>query len=77
LTAAKYKIDYIMLDNFNPIQAEIVTKKIKEINKNIFVEISGGITKNNIIKYASFADRISIGYITHSAKSKDFSLEII
>ena len=66
-----------MLDNFDPNQAESVTKKIKEINKNISVEISGGITKENIFEYAPFADRISIGYITHSAKSKDFSLEIV
>jgi nicotinate-nucleotide pyrophosphorylase (carboxylating) len=77
LTAAKYKIDYIMLDNFNPNNAERVTKKIKKINNNISVEISGGITKENIIEYASFADRISVGYLTHSAKNKDFSLEII
>ncbi|RLF31765.1 MAG: nicotinate-nucleotide diphosphorylase (carboxylating), partial [Thermoplasmata archaeon] len=27
-------------------------------------------------KYASFADRISLGSLTHSVKSKDFSLEI-
>jgi nicotinate-nucleotide pyrophosphorylase (carboxylating) len=77
LIAAKYKIDFIMLDNFDPANAEIVTKKIKQLNKNIRIEISGGITKENITKYASFADRISIGYITHSARSKDFSLEII
>jgi nicotinate-nucleotide pyrophosphorylase (carboxylating) len=77
LTAVKYKIDYIMLDNFNPKNAEIVTKKIKKINRNILVEISGGITKDNITDYATFADRISLGYITHSPVSKDFSLEII
>ena len=34
------------------------------------------ITENNIVKFASFADRISLGYLTHSVKNKDFSLEI-
>ena len=77
LIAAKYKIDYIMLDNFDPANAERVTKKIKQLNKHIRVEISGGITRDNITRYASFADRISLGYITHSARSKDFSLEVI
>jgi nicotinate-nucleotide pyrophosphorylase len=41
------------------------------------VEISGGITQENIQEYASFADRISLGCITHSVKNIDFSLEII
>ena len=77
LIAAKYKIDFIMLDNFDPANAEIVTKKIKQLNEHIRVEISGGITKDNITKYAPFADRISLGCITHSAISKDFSLEVI
>ncbi|MBN2066301.1 MAG: carboxylating.nicotinate-nucleotide diphosphorylase, partial [Candidatus Thermoplasmatota archaeon] len=40
-------------------------------------EVSGGITRANIIDYASFADRISLGCLTHSVKSKDFSLEIL
>ncbi len=77
LTAAKYNVNFIMLDNFDPTTAEIVTKKIKQINPNILVEISGGVTKDNVSDYASFADRISLGYITHSAKNMDFSLEII
>ena len=75
--AAKLNVDVIMLDNFNPRAAEMVAKKIKKINKNILIEISGGINAKNIIKYASFADRISLGYLTHSIKSIDFSLEIL
>ncbi len=74
--AAKLNVDVIMLDNFNSKSAEIVTKKLKKINSNILIEISGGINQDNISKYASFADRISLGYLTHSIKSKDFSLEI-
>ena len=77
LIAAKEKIDVIMLDNFNPHKAEITTKDIRKINNNILIEISGGINKKNILKYATFADRISLGYITHSIKAIDFSLNII
>ncbi len=77
VTAAKLNIDIIMLDNFDPKLGEIVTKKIRQINPDIIIEISGGITLENIVEYASFADRISLGYLTHSIKSKDFSLEII
>jgi nicotinate-nucleotide pyrophosphorylase (carboxylating) len=77
LTAAKMKVDVIMLDNLNPKLGKSIAKKIREIDSNIIIEISGGVTPDNIIKYASFADRISLGYLTHSTKNKDFSLEIV
>lgn len=77
LTAAEMKVDVIMLDNFDPTTAELVAKKIRDINRDILIEISGGVSPDNIIKYASFADRISLGYLTHSVKSIDFSLELI
>ena len=76
ITAAKQNIDVIMLDNFDPKTGKSVAKKIREVNSSILIEISGGVTPENIVKYASFADRISLGYITHSIKSIDFSLEI-
>ena len=75
LTAANMNVDIIMLDNFDSISAKRITKKIKQVNPNVLIEISGRITLNNITKYAAFADRISLGYITHSIKSADFSLE--
>jgi len=65
-----------MLDNFDPNEGEIVAKKIRKINPDVLIEISGGVTEGNIEKYVSFADRISVGYLTHSIKNKDFSLEI-
>lgn len=77
IVAAKLNVDVIMLDNFNPKSGEITAKKIRQVNPKVIIEISGGINPNNIKNYASFADRISLGYITHSIKSKDFSLEII
>ena len=74
---ARMNVDVIMLDNFDPKTAEMLAKKIREINPNIIIEISGGITPDNIVEYAFFADRISLGYLTHSVKNIDFSLEII
>jgi nicotinate-nucleotide pyrophosphorylase (carboxylating) len=77
IIAAELGVDIIMLDNFKPESAKKITEKIKKINKNILIEISGEITLENIKKYASFADRISLGCITHSVKNIDFSLEFI
>lgn len=76
ITAAKLKVDVILLDNFNPKTAEMVAKKVRQIDSEVLIEISGGVTIDNITEYAPFADRISLGYLTHSIKNKDFSLEI-
>ena len=77
LIAAKLNVDVIMLDNFDPKKGQYISNKIREINNEILIEISGGITPDNISDYASFADRISLGYITHSSRSIDFSLEVV
>ena len=77
IRAAKSGADTIMLDNFKPEDAEKAYKKIKEINKNIKIEVSGGIKPENVTEYAKYADVISLGMLTHSVKSADFSLEII
>ena len=77
LIAARKKIDVIMLDNFKPLDAKNTVKEIREINRKILIEISGGINSINIIKYAKFADRISLGYITQSIRAINFSLDII
>jgi nicotinate-nucleotide pyrophosphorylase (carboxylating) len=76
IIAARLNVEIIMLDNFNPQTGKKVVRKIRQINPGVRIEVSGGITADNIEKYASFADRISLGYLTHSVKNKDFSLEI-
>ena len=76
IRAARLNVQIIMLDNFNPRTGKKVARKIRQINPGVRIEVSGGITADNIEKYASFADRISLGYLTHSVKNKDFSLEI-
>ena len=77
ITVAKLNVDVIMLDNFTSNNAKLTSEKIRKINPKILIEISGGVNQKNILDYASFADRISLGYLTHSIKSIDFSLEII
>ena len=69
--------DIIMLDNMSPDEAARGYSAIKDINTLIMVEISGGVTPDNIEHYAKHADRISLGYLTHSIKAQDFSLEIV
>jgi nicotinate-nucleotide pyrophosphorylase (carboxylating) len=74
--AAKSNVDVIMLDNISAINAEAIAKKIKKINPKITIEVSGGITKENIKNFAPFSDIISLGILTHTIKNIDFSLEI-
>ena len=73
--AAEEGADIIMLDNMSPVKGKIAATQIRKINPEIKIEVSGGITPENIANY-TFADRISLGWLTHSIKNKDFSLEI-
>jgi nicotinate-nucleotide pyrophosphorylase (carboxylating) len=70
----------IMLDNFSILEAKKTILKIKDkgLRNIVKIEISGGINLKNIVNYAKLKpDIISIGYLTHSAPSLDFSLKII
>ncbi|MBU0731758.1 carboxylating nicotinate-nucleotide diphosphorylase [Patescibacteria group bacterium] len=80
LEAAGYNPDIIMFDNWKPKKIKKMINKIdREYKENeIIFEASGGITRDNIKKYVQAGvDVISLGYITHSAKSMDFSLDFI
>jgi len=77
LEATKSAADIVMLDNFPPVQAKIVAKKIKEINKNILVELSGNITLENIESFPlQYVDLISSGSLTHSVRNFDLTMLI-
>ncbi|MBU1852969.1 MAG: carboxylating nicotinate-nucleotide diphosphorylase [Candidatus Omnitrophica bacterium] len=53
------------------------TPKGKGGGASPLLEVSGGVTLENVAKLAKTGiDRISIGFLTHSAPSIDFSLEI-
>lgn len=72
-----YKPDIILLDNFQP---ALMRKAV--VYRNIYypkvkLEASGGVTLGNVKKLAKTGvDFISVGSITHSPGSIDFSLEI-
>ncbi len=74
--AATVGADIIMLDNMDPELAEKAAMAVRDINPHICIEISGGITPDNAMNYATFADVISLGWITHSVRSVDFSLNV-
>lgn len=79
LQAARAGADIIMLDNMTP---EEVTNVLSVLEKeklrgNIIIEVSGGINPENIVDFAKTGvDVISTGYMTHSARSLDLSLEL-
>ncbi len=77
ILAASHGADIIMLDNFSPSQAKKAVKAVKDINKKILVELSGGISLKNMNKYISLgADMISMGELTKNAKMADFSMDL-
>ncbi len=78
LTAAKNGADIVMLDNMDPDQVEDAINALKEhhLRDKIIIEVSGGITQDNIIDYLlSEPDVISLGLITQfPSEQVDFSL---
>ncbi|MGD0644399.1 MAG: carboxylating nicotinate-nucleotide diphosphorylase [Candidatus Bathyarchaeia archaeon] len=77
--AAKAGADIIMLDNFSPQQAKDAGEKLKKAGfGDVLLEVSGGITAENLLEYAAAqVDIISIGELTHSVKALDVSLEVV
>jgi len=79
IEAIKSGADIIMLDNFSPQEAHKTISYLRRsgLRSKIQVEISGGVNLSNIKDYASaLPDMISVGSLTHSSKSIDFSMEI-
>jgi nicotinate-nucleotide pyrophosphorylase (carboxylating) len=65
---------HILLDNFSPAEAADLVRQIAGRAK---VEISGGITLDNIRAYAQTgANFVSSGAITHSARAVDISFRL-
>ncbi|MBM3712144.1 MAG: carboxylating nicotinate-nucleotide diphosphorylase, partial [Actinobacteria bacterium] len=75
--AIESRVDIIMLDNMDLDTIKTSVKKIKQtLSGSCLIEVSGGITLNNLEEICKTGiDIISIGAITHSAPSVDFSLE--
>jgi nicotinate-nucleotide pyrophosphorylase [carboxylating] (EC 2.4.2.19) len=74
------KADIVMLDNMSPKEVEEVLEELIKLNirDNSLIEVSGGITAENIVDYAKLGiDIISLGALTHSSRSLNFSLRIL
>ncbi|MEX0830010.1 MAG: carboxylating nicotinate-nucleotide diphosphorylase [Nitrospirales bacterium] len=72
--ALQGKADIILLDNMSPTK---IQQAVKLIKGQALVEVSGGITMENIKDMANAGvDIISIGALTHSAPAMDLSLDI-
>lgn len=66
--------DVIMLDNMDTDQTR---RAVEVINGRAIVEVSGGVTRNNLTALADTGvDVISVGALTHSAGSVDLSMRI-
>jgi nicotinate-nucleotide pyrophosphorylase (carboxylating) len=69
--------DSILLDNMTPKIAKKAVKVIREKDPKLPIEASGGITLENIRKYAETGvNFISAGALTHSAVAVDLSMRI-
>ena len=67
-------VDIIMLDNMTPSK---IREAVALINKRAVVEVSGGVTDITLQELAKTGvDIISVGALTHSARSVDLSMRI-
>ena len=74
----KYKVDAILLDNMEPEYAKICVDIIRAKSKNIFIEISGGVTLENLSTYMiNGVDGISSGALMHQAQNQKLKLEFM
>ncbi len=72
--AVKAGADIIMLDNMAP---KMILRAIEIIGSKAKTEASGGITLDNIEEIAKTGvDFISVGALTHSARSSDIAMEL-
>ena len=77
--AAKAGADIILLDNMKPDQVRNAVDLLQKENlrERVILEASGGIQRDNLVAYLrTDIDVVSLGALTHSAKSIDMSMSI-
>ncbi len=73
--AMNHRADWIMLDNFSPDQ---ICAAVQKISGRANIEVSGGITPENISHYAiPGITAISLGALTHSARAADLHMQLV
>ncbi|MEN0660964.1 carboxylating nicotinate-nucleotide diphosphorylase [Caldifermentibacillus hisashii] len=74
LEAVSAGADVIMFDNRRP---EEIKEFVRLVPDHIITEASGGITLENLASYrGTGVDYISLGFLTHSVKALDISLQV-
>ena len=70
--------DWVLVDNFTPAQVKKAVHQRNQLAPSVLISASGGITLENVREYAQTGvDALAIGRLTHSARSMNFSLEIV
>lgn len=70
-------IDMILLDNMAIEELIEAVRRRNELQPNVLLEASGGVTLGNVCAIAKTGvDRISVGAITHSAPALDLGLDL-
>jgi nicotinate-nucleotide pyrophosphorylase (carboxylating) len=73
--ALELGVERILLDNMSPSEAAAA---VKFVAARAQLEVSGGVTLENVRAYAETGvNAISVGALTHSARSLDISLEVL
>jgi nicotinate-nucleotide pyrophosphorylase (carboxylating) len=68
--------DRILLDNLTPAEVAQVVQEKERLQSGIPLEVSGGLTLERAREFAQAgADFLSVGSLTHSARSVDFALD--
>lgn len=79
IAAATAGADSVLLDNFTPERMKPAVAAIRAAvaPKKIVLEASGGVNLDTVASFAATGvDRVSIGALTHSARSQDVTLDI-
>lgn len=76
VTAAEMGADIIMADNMGPEETGELRDCVKGIKPHILVEASGNMDLSRLRDYVGKADIISMGCLTHSAGSIQFSMDV-
>lgn len=79
LAVAEAGADSVLFDNFRPPALADAVRQVRALplGRRLVLEASGGITLATVREYAETGvDRISIGALTHGARSLDVTMEI-
>lgn len=69
-------VEWLLLDNWSPRRLAEAVPRLRKMGNAKF-EASGGIAPEAVTAYAPWVERVSLGALTHSARSVQCSLEVV